>query len=52
MNQNRAAFRVLGPGPLPADDILRFADVYLRGMQEVSTGPSPKGEGLASTKVD
>jgi hypothetical protein len=37
MNQNRAAFRVLGPGPLPADDILGFADVYLRGMQEVRT---------------
>jgi hypothetical protein len=37
MSPNRAAFCVLGPGPLPPDDILGFASVYLRGMQEVRT---------------
>jgi hypothetical protein len=42
MNQDRAAFRVLGPGPLPPDDIRRFAGVYLRGMQEVRDLLEPK----------
>lgn len=35
LSKTQAAFRVLGPGPLPPDEILAFADVYLRGMDEV-----------------
>jgi len=35
MSRTRAAFRVLGPGPLPSEEVLDFAGVYLRGMEEV-----------------
>jgi hypothetical protein len=35
MNKTSAAFRVLGPGPLPPEEVLDFAGVYLRGMEEV-----------------
>lgn len=35
MNKSQAVFRVLGPGPLPPEEVLDFADMYLRGMEEV-----------------
>ena len=35
LSKTQAAFRVLGPGPLPPEEILDFAGVYLRGMDEV-----------------
>jgi hypothetical protein len=35
MSKTRAAFRVLAPGPLPPEEVLDFAGVYLRGMEEV-----------------
>jgi 7-cyano-7-deazaguanine synthase in queuosine biosynthesis len=35
MSRTRAAFRVLGPGPFPSEEVLDFAGVYLRGMEEV-----------------
>ena len=35
MTNSQAAFRVLAPGPLPPEEILDFAGVYLRGMEEV-----------------
>lgn len=45
MNKTWAAFRVLGPGPLPPEEVLDFAGVYLRGMEEVRglfEGKKPK----------
>lgn len=35
MSKTQAVFRVLGPGPLPPQEVLDFAGVYLRGMEEV-----------------
>jgi hypothetical protein len=35
MNINRAVFKILGPGPLPAVDIKQYGEMYLRGLAEV-----------------
>lgn len=35
LDKTRAAFRVLGPGPLAPTELLDFAAVYLRGLEEV-----------------